>query len=364
MTAAEAQRRYRARHPFTIRERNRQRYDQNDGALKQREYRRANRERILARRQEFKRGNAEAGTHGRPLSPRVAFQCVGYDDHGVNRHANRCVGTVSLTAGEIREQESEYDKKAGSRTSWGKGQYAPLSWQRGFLDEETGTWRCGRCAMGSFATTQLELRLRDITQTTESIRTGKQRRMIAKEWADVLIPRDAESSKVGSRRTHETVSGKRVSERNRLARAAGALVTAWSRDPLPALTIDMCVFCDRLVISTQSGARCHKRCLGEWASTPAGRCHAQRCRNGEGEPYPFATLARRRGAPRSPDTLKRYFAWAVRKNLGGESLREIARQQQMNFETVRDGVAYILNHLPAPDLVEKRHRTRIELMRA
>jgi len=36
----------------------------------------------------------------------------------------------------------------------------------------------------------------------------------------------------------------------------------------------------------------------------------------------------------------------------------------MNFETVRDGVAYILNHLPAPDLVEKRHRTRIELMRA
>src|SRR5438552_14287532 len=112
MTQAEASRRYWERHRETILARARQRWRENDGAAKQREYRRANRKRLLARQHELAHSAVPVpSSTGRPLSERVTFQCVGYDDHGVIRHAKRCVRAVRLTAGEIEQQQRDYAAK-------------------------------------------------------------------------------------------------------------------------------------------------------------------------------------------------------------------------------------------------------------
>jgi hypothetical protein len=72
----------------------------------------------------------------------------------------------------------------------------------------------------------------------------------------------------------------------------------------------------------------------------------------------------RRGRPVDEDTLRTRFSWAIQYYLGREeeaSYRKIAEKNGIaDFTIVRDGIDFIVEKIPAPELVPKRFRPTIQ----
>lgn len=305
-------------------------------------------------------GLIDARLRHRPLcpgcshfKPRTTVRCVGYDDHSQARHAKKCRGTVELAPSEIRE----YHNRPRSYVAWGQGRHQVQQWQRPFLDEALGTYRCWPCALGSLSVAVMERRLRVVTG--ERIRSAQQRREVLTGTSTTFNPRFVRSHLEGSRRALTKLKKEGVPEHVRLARAKGALVQAWSSPPLRE-RVSRCVFCSKLVFTSPANTgNWHRSCLDDWYRSPAGKHYQRGNRPGEKGPIPLPP--RRPGRP--PGDPTRGFSWAMRHYFAGESFRTIAAMAGVDSKAVRVAIENTIQDLPPTELVPANYRLRLRLLR-
>jgi len=281
--------------------------------------------------------------YSRRRSPRRTFACVGYEDHGVSRHARTCKGTLQLTPGGTNRLRSAGH---GVGTAWGTGALRLPNPQPKFVDVQAGTYRCGPCTFGARSIALTETRIRGVTR--ERIRSRRQRREVMADTIHELNPGFLPSQQEASRRAAAQLASTGVLAHVSLARTRGLLVRAWSTSPLPK-SLSVCRGCGLLTFPARSNR------MGDWHQA----CWYEALRLYW--PRPPAP-SRSRGAPKRPAALRRHFSWTVRYYLGGEPMRQIARAESNTLKTVQEGIARIVALLPEPERVPKRFRLRVRLL--
>jgi len=282
----------------------------------------------------------------------TTFTCVGYDDHGVTRHAKKCPRTKVFMPWEITQYT------ARQPTHWGKGIYCPRRWQRAFLDETSATFRCGYCSRGSIATVHLDQRLE--REASERIRSRTHRSEVLRDVIFEFNPAFVNSRQKGLERGRLKRKRDGLSKTALLNRQRGHWVAAWAGPALPTTrVVSRCVFCTRLTITDRSKGNWHRSCLNNWYGTPQGRRYNSKNWMNKG-PIPIPRPGP--GRPAAPEALKRAFAWAIQHYLGGRSYRDIARDEGVAGPSIHEGVAEVMAALPDPALVAQRHRGIINLL--
>lgn len=282
-------------------------------------------------------------------APKTVVRCVGYDDHGVTRHARTCRKEQELKPYQI----SRYETYGRPREAWGRGVAPTRTSQRAFVDPERGLFRCKACVLASLGIASTERLLSTITK--ERIRSGRHRRELYTDFLPVLNPKFGPSGKA-------TGGGKGAS----LSRTKGHIVRYWGGDTLPTwIIVGRCLGCGKLVLCQRSGevkGEWHLQCLRAWHGTPAGRVFIAKLR--AGEPVRRSEFVRKGpGKPAEPETLARHFAWAIQHHLGSVSMEAIASRYGVRKQAVSKAVQSIIDDLPPTERVGARFRKHIDLLR-
>jgi hypothetical protein len=297
------------------------------------------------------RANCRACSGLNRRSDRQTFTCVGYQDHGVVRHASSCLGTRTLSPGRI----GSYKRAAitRQRRPRGRGTYSPAVWDKPFLNEETGKFRCARCARGSMAIAKQEMMLK--TVTSERIRSKKQRRELMSEFSAIINPRFHNSIGEARRRMIAKKKTEGLTHRQRTADSHSQFVRAWSADALPVtVTVALCASCKKLLIFDSDRTHAwHPSCFQSWLNTLEGRrfLKDRTRRPSQREAIEFKSKIVRQGRLVADDVVKRHFSWAVQHLIGRVPLSEIARRQDKSRQAIQLGIDRIVQALPESGLL-------------
>jgi hypothetical protein len=277
---------------------------------------------------------------------RVEFTCVGYRDHDrLERHAPKCPRKMTMLLSRIRYYHSIRKEN-------------PKSPQPPFLAEALRTFRCKPCASASLgiASTERKLKRFQVERfgSAEPIRSQRQR-------SEILSTYHAELNQAFIRsRPRALKAAKAAHVRGESPnRVKGLTARYWTGKSLPrSIEVHRCVFCGKLTLTRhgRSQFHYHKPCYRAWSITPEGnRYHRGLRQRHQRTIFP----SEKRGRPLAEENLKIHFAWAVQHYFGGASLRAIAQENSVHFTSVSEHIGFIINNLPAPDLVSRSFRPRV-----
>jgi hypothetical protein len=137
------------------------------------------------------------------------------------------------------------------------------------------------------------------------------------------------------------------------ANRQGKSIAHLSREASARAIRGLCLICGNLLFVAQYPSKTHLKCFNEH----------QRER-GRARWYEPLTEKARRGRPPTVENIRKHYTWTIRHFLKGESLESIAKDSNVSKNAVVDGIGFIKNHLPEPEIVAARYRERLTLLRA
>ena len=199
--------------------------------------------------------------------------------------------------------------------------------------------------------------------TAKTVRSWKQYRELMREY---------NAQMVHHRRT-DHFDGKRGvgPGRHSELRRAACIAAACRREV--KYEIRVCLGCHRLLRvyrfeAVDQPVSWHGPC---WQRDSAAHLWLQRrqvlLRSGKPQPFVNRRLGRhyspeRHGRQYRPVELTRNYLWAVRHHLGGEPLRQLAREVGCDESVVRKGIQVTMNLLPDPSVVRREFRSAVRLL--
>jgi len=200
-----------------------------------------------------------------------------------------------------------------------------------------------------------ENKLKEITD--ELIRSQKQRSELLSEYHNILYPSFVKSKPRGLKAAHTKV--KSVGRSNSAGQIMGLNARLWSKKALPrSVSLNSCIVCHKLTFTRKARlTKFHKPCFRTWSQTPEAKRYHLRWKHGL-----EMNLSLHKGRPTTNENLKTYFAWAVQNYFGGKSLREIAKENGCSFRLVKQQIDFLINKLPAPDLLARPFKSRVSLL--
>lgn len=270
---------------------------------------------------------------------RIELTCVGYRPYSavVPLFAKRCLGAKEFLPRTIRLAQRKSDE----------GEEYP------FIDAEHRKYRCKFCA-GAFrllqaSEDQTKQRWKKIhpRRPVPRIRNLEELRRLQREVTDQAV---------FSSETPKPKRGKDIGHRK------------WRREKSPAPVRGLCGICGNLLFSYKKSReiRFHQDCLWKYQREHAAEAGP---RNADGTFTATSSKPieeqRRRGAPVQLESLQKHFAWAIRNKLLNDSLGDIAESDGIKSRsTVKEGVEFIMQHLPPPEYVPPQIRGRISALRS
>ena len=294
---------------------------------------------------------------------RITFNCVGYDDHGVTRHAHTCRRKARFTPGKIA---------AHTRVQKSRRSAQPF-----FLDKPTQAFRCRDCAAASRVVAMLDQQLYEHTKKRVRSPAGRVKAFQAEVVSEDLRPvpawEDIRPGFAQSVRSEEGRSRRRpgrvMTPIDRRTTSKTIIVAKWSTGAPSSIAIGLCLLpdCRKIVLterrSPARAASWHLHCHQEWSRTRGMRHWKSALLRGRrrAQPVPAAVPWR----PVELQNLRRDFAWAIQHYLGDPerySYRQIAERERLSFSTVRDAIKGVNERLPEPELVPRTFRHHIEFL--
>lgn len=281
---------------------------------------------------------------------RTPFTCIGYSDHNATRYARDCPGTIYLRPSDVNARQRLKERFPTSR-----------------FDLSSRTYQCNSCAGAERLLAAKVEELKELLgkkyphRNVEKIRSRRQRLELLRAHHSELSPNfkaTHEAQELGRRRfTQNAAAGKKYPEKTK-----ANLLRRWSGDWLPkGIRFGICIVCKKLIITMNSyDPRFHKTCHQEWERTSEGG-HFQSLRV-RGQEASLATP--KPGRPVDKDALAAAYGWAVQYYFGNKSYRQIAKENDVDFTTVRDGIGSVVSRLPEPKLVAVRFQPDVQLLLA
>ena len=250
---------------------------------------------------------------------RVTLKCVGYrplgNRKGENVFADGCSGEQTFLKSRLGFYRVSQDRSEQNRVQRSTRDDGVSH----FVNAAEGTFRCGKCA-GAF-------RLK-----------GFKRLM------------DASGFKPNVKNNHGPGKGYKIPKHRTAAKH-------WlGTDEFPGYLHGLCWICGKMLFAYMSEERkktrpmrFHQKCILEYQ-----REHGQHSAPEEQQ--------RDAGRPQELESLKRHFAWALRKRKG-DSYGDIAKDFQVSRPAVVKGIESIVNLLPDSDRVSEAFHKTISLLR-
>lgn len=281
---------------------------------------------------------------------RIAFTCIGYQDHDATRHALKCRGTIYLRPSDVNARLRLKERFPNSRFS---------------LD--TPSYQCNRCG----STERLIAAQGEMLREIETKETGSKKSQVkTRKREDRLELFQKHRHRLKLRRGFTREEQERGRQRHADNAAMGRrypkktkanLIRRWSGLNLPKeVRFGQCIVCDKLVMTFSDVAKFHRRCHQEWEGTEKGR-HFQSLKV-RGEKVSLPAGKSGPGRRVTEESLKRSYSWAVEYYLGEKSLRDIAKENGVHFTSVRERIDFIIEKLPDPELSGSRFRRAIQLL--
>jgi hypothetical protein len=142
------------------------------------------------------------------------------------------------------------------------------------------------------------------------------------------------------------------------------LIYWWSRPPkdLPTFVrFGLCINknCGKVAITLNEIPKRHWRCYHAWMRTPEGKSLKSLIRQGLNPILPQQQLGLRvkvpsEGLSGTENSLKISFSWAIQYYLAGKSYQTIGKENNVDWTSVRERIASLIEKLPEPDLLQKR----------
>lgn len=290
----------------------------------------------------------------------LEFTCVGYDDHGVKRHARTCLPPYKKRVQRQQATNLEGQKKRHNLRlleqinrpklvlSDGSRDRTPIYPSR--FDLSSKTYQCQGCSKAERLAKRWEERLREFRannkpKQTIKFRSRRQRLQEMKKLSSQINPNFKPPFRTGRKLGRKKSSGRSL---------AGALVRRWSGKNLPQnVRFAHCRVCKKIVIMRKKvteipSPKFHNICYMKWLSTPEGRI--------------FKSLRRRRLKARSPslgagqfmteENLKTTWSFIIQHRLARKpkSLRTIGDDNRLDHKTVDARIRFFMHKLD-PDLL-------------
>ena len=249
---------------------------------------------------------------------RVTLKCVGYrplgNRKGDNAFADGCPGEQTFLKSRLgfyRVSQNRNEKNRVQRSIRDDG-------ARHFINEAQGKFRCGKCA-------------------------GALRLTFFKRH------RDIEGIKPNVKNNHGPGKGYKIPKHRTAAKH-------WlGTEDFPGYVHGLCWLCGKILFAYMSEERkktrplrFHQKCILEYQ-----REHGQ---------HSAPEQHRDAGRPQEPESLKKHFAWALRK-VRGDSYGEIADDFKISRPAVVKGISSIVDLLPDCDCVSETFHKKISLLR-
>ena len=303
--------------------------------------------------------------HHQPVGERVArttFSCVGYDDHGVTRHARTCRRKAQFTPGKIAAHTKVQKRRQGA--------------QPFFLGEATGTFRSRECATVARVLALMDQHIYAHTKKRVRSPVGRvkalQVHVIGEDLSPVPAWEEIRPGFAQAVRSEEGRSrprpGRVMSQIDRHTTSKAIIVAKWANGAPSGIAITLCLLpnCRKVVLGECGEGRSptwHLPCQQEWSRTREMRHWKSELVRGHKRPQPLPAAEPWR--PVELENLRRDFAWAIQHYLGDPerySYRQIAERERFSFSTVRDAIKSITDRLPEPALVPRVFRHHIEFL--